>query len=73
MVAEGDSVISYNRISGTQTGEFMGVPATQQHFEISNADICRFTADGMIAEHWGVLDMVGLLRQLGVMPPAPWQ
>jgi hypothetical protein len=35
--------------------------------------VCRFSPDGLIAEHWGVLDMIGLLRQLGALPPAPWQ
>jgi predicted ester cyclase len=73
LVAEGDMVVSYARISGTQTGELMGMPATGRRFEIVNADLCRFTAEGLIAEHWGVRDMIGMLRQLGVAPPAPWQ
>jgi steroid delta-isomerase-like uncharacterized protein len=73
LVADGDLVVSYNTISGTHTGEFMGMPATGKRFEIVNADLCRFTPDGLIAEHWGVLDMIGLLRQLGAVPPAPWQ
>ncbi|HKE97979.1 MAG TPA: ester cyclase [Actinomycetes bacterium] len=73
LVAEGDMVVSYNAISGTHNGEFMGMPATGRRIEITNADLCRFSADGLIAEHWGVLDMIGLLRQLGVVPPAPWQ
>jgi predicted ester cyclase len=25
-------------------------------------------ADGKIAEHWGQVDMLGMMRQLGAMP-----
>jgi predicted SnoaL-like aldol condensation-catalyzing enzyme len=32
-------------------------------------DICRFTDDGLIAEHWGVFDMGSMMQQLGVAPP----
>lgn len=73
MVAEGDMVISYNTISGTHHGSFMGIPPTGREFTIANADVCRFTDDARIAEHWGVLDMLGLMRQLGMADPAPWQ
>ncbi len=73
MVAEGDFVISYNTITGTHLGDFMGIPPTGKPFEIANADVCRFSEDGRIAEHWGVLDMLGMMRQLGLAPPAPWE
>ncbi|HYY77999.1 MAG TPA: ester cyclase [Actinomycetes bacterium] len=73
MLGEGEMVISFNTVSGTHTGEFLGLPPTGRRFEIANADVCRFSPDGLIAEHWGVLDMIGLLRQLGAVPPAPWQ
>jgi predicted ester cyclase len=66
-------VVSSNTVSGTHTGEFFGLPPTQRRFQIANADVCRFSPDGLIAEHSGVLDMIGLLRQLGAVPPAPWQ
>jgi len=41
-------------------------PPTGRDFQITNADFCRFTADDTIAEQWGILDMIGLLRHLGL-------
>ena len=66
MVAENDLVASYNQMQGTHRGEFMGIPPTGKSFKVSAADVCRFTDDGLIAEHWGVFDMGSMMRQLGV-------
>ena len=66
MVAEDDMVVAYNSVEGTHHGEFMGIPATGKSFVLNNADFCRFTEDGLIAEHWGVFDMGSMMRQLGV-------
>lgn len=68
MVAEGDLVAAHNRMEGTHKGAFMGIPATGNSFSVYASDVCRFTEDGLIAEHWGVFDMGSLLRQLGVTP-----
>ena len=65
MVAEGDMVGAFTRVQGTHRGEFMGIPPTGRSFTIRNSDFCRFTGDGLIAEHWGLVDMASLLRQLG--------
>jgi len=55
------------------TSAAMGRPPTGRDSQVTNADFCRFTADDTIAEQWGILDMIGLLRQLGLVPAAPWQ
>jgi steroid delta-isomerase-like uncharacterized protein len=68
MVAEGDLVAAYSLMTGTHRGAFMGIPATGRSFAVYASDICRFTDEGLIAEHWGVFDMGSLLRQLGVAP-----
>jgi steroid delta-isomerase-like uncharacterized protein len=65
MMADGDMVASYNTVEGTQKGEFMGMPATGNSFKVVNADFCRFNKDGLIAEHWGVIDMGSMMQQLG--------
>lgn len=65
MVAEGDMVGAFTRVQGTHRGEFMGIPPTGNSFTISNTDFCRLTDDGLIAEHWGLVDMASMLRQLG--------
>jgi steroid delta-isomerase-like uncharacterized protein len=70
MVAEGDLVAAHNVMAGTHQGPFMGIPATGKSFSVPASDVCRFTDDGLIAEHWGVFDMGSLMRQLGVTPPS---
>ena len=66
MVAERDMVVAFTSIEGTHRGEFMGIPATQKSFTVNNADACRFTDEGLICEHWGVVDIASMMRQLGV-------
>lgn len=34
-------------------------------------DIMQFDDAGLVREHWGVADMVGLMQQLGVVPAGP--
>lgn len=46
----------------------MGNPPTGKTVEVDVFDICRFK-DGRVVEHWGVADQVGLLLQVGGMPP----
>ena len=70
MVAEGDLVAAHNVMRGTHRGAFMGIPPTGKSFSVYASDVCRFTDDGLISEHWGVFDMGSLLGQLGVSPPA---
>ena len=64
MVAEEDKAVAYGMVEGTHQGEFLGTPATGKHFKVRNIDICRFNEEGLIAEHWGVFDLTGLMRQL---------
>jgi predicted ester cyclase len=68
MVADGDRVVSHNRVSGTHKGAFMGIPPTNKRFSATALDVCRFDDSGKISEHWGVFDMLGVLVQLGVVP-----
>ena len=43
------------------------VPPTGRQFAISGIDIHAFRG-GQMAEHWHVVDLSGLLQQLGVIP-----
>ena len=65
-IKEGDKVAFRWLLSGTHLGEFMGVTATGRRVEAMGMDIVRL-ANGEIAEHWGEFDVMGLLRQLGVI------
>ena len=66
MFAEGDQVAARITISGTNTGNFMGMPATGKHVSFTGIYIARI-ANGKIVEHWGEEDGVSLLQQLGVL------
>jgi steroid delta-isomerase-like uncharacterized protein len=67
LIAEGDRVVSRERITGTHRGNYMGMPATGKRVEYNEIVIGRF-ADGRIVETWGVVDVLSLMRQLGAIP-----
>ena len=75
-VAGNDLVSAFTTVSGTHQGEFMGIPATGRPFLVHNADFCQFTDDGLICEHWGLINTASLMRQLGIAgqrrPGDPW-
>jgi steroid delta-isomerase-like uncharacterized protein len=64
---EGNKVFTYKTFHGTQTGAFMGIPPTGKEFSVDLIDILT-VADGQITEHRVVMDQLGLLQQLGVIP-----
>ena len=65
---DGDSHCGWIRASGTMTGDFLGMPASNKSATWDEVHIGRF-ADGKLAEHWAVLDQLGMLTQLGFIPP----
>ncbi len=71
VVGSGDKVVARVRATGTHEGEFMGMPATGKSFDVQLIDIMRFAEDGLVREHWGVVDMLAMLQQLGVVPEGP--
>jgi steroid delta-isomerase-like uncharacterized protein len=67
VIAEGDKVVARSTWSGTHKGEFMGIPPTGKRISIGVIDIVRY-ADGKMVEHWGQMDNLSMLQQLGVAP-----
>jgi steroid delta-isomerase-like uncharacterized protein len=63
IVADGDRVAVATTFTGTHEGELMGVAPTGRRVSVTGIDIVR-VADGRIAEHRGLTDIVGLMRQL---------
>ena len=49
----------------------MGMPPTGKSISVGVIDIFRI-AGGKIVEHWGQMDSMGMMQQLGAMP-APGQ
>jgi NADH dehydrogenase len=65
VVAQGDAVVQYGAISGTNTGPVMGQPATGRRATFPYMDLYRI-ADGRIVETWHLEDIAGMLQQLGL-------
>ena len=71
VITSGDKVVARARATGTNTGEFMGMPATGKPMDVQLIDIIRFSDDGLAREHWGVFDALAMMQQLGVVPGPP--
>jgi len=71
LIAEGDEVVLHMTWTGTHEGEFMGIPPTGKRISINVIDILGI-AEGKCVEHWGVMDSMAMMQQLGVVP-APGQ
>lgn len=67
LIAEGDKVVARNTVTGTNQGEYMGLPPSGKSVTYNEIFICRF-AGSRIAETWGVVDVLSQLRQLGAIP-----
>jgi steroid delta-isomerase-like uncharacterized protein len=68
VIASGDKAVARVVATGTQTGEFMGMPASGRQIEVQMIDIMQFDDAGKVCEHWGVMDMLSMLQQLGAIP-----
>lgn len=58
-------------MSGAHTGPFMGVPATGRPYALNGITILRFGDAGTVVERFSCADMLGLLVQIGAVPPPP--
>lgn len=68
MIAEGDKVAVLARFQGTHKGDLGDIPPTGKYVSQPFIIIYRI-ANGKIVEHWMSFDQLGLMQQLGVIPP----
>lgn len=71
VIASGDKAVARVTMTATHQGEFMGVPPTGKRVSVELIDIMRFDDSGLVCEHWGVMDAMSLMQQLGVVPAGP--
>jgi steroid delta-isomerase-like uncharacterized protein len=71
VLVDGDKVVARARFTGTHQGDFMGVPASGKGVDIALIDIIRFGDDGLAHDHWGVMDALAMLQQIGAIPDGP--
>jgi ketosteroid isomerase-like protein len=69
-IAEGDRVVTRLTSYGRHTGDLPGAPATGNEMKMTSITIHRI-AGGRLVEKWSEKDMLGMLRQIGVLPAAP--
>jgi steroid delta-isomerase-like uncharacterized protein len=66
-ISEGDRVVQRFSVHATQRGDYIGIPASGKEATWSEIHIAR-VENGKLVEHWGVVDQLSLLQQLGVIP-----
>ena len=79
-IAEGDLVVTYGRMTGRHTGNFVvwtedakverAFAPTGKSFAVRQAHFQRIQ-DGLVIEHWAVRDDQGMALQAGWLPPTP--
>jgi predicted ester cyclase len=67
-LADGDKVMHRLMGTGTMKGDFQGMKASGKTATWQEMHIGRFDANGKIVEHWGTVDQVSMLAQLGFGP-----
>ena len=70
LIVEEDKLAFRWTIIATHQGELMGMPATGIQVVWTGIKMAHF-ADGKIVEMWWAKDSMGMLQQLGVIPPMP--
>lgn len=68
-IREGDQFAAHWRMLGTHRGLFMGSPPTGRQVEAQGMIFGRIK-NGRIVEDWTLIDQIGILQQLGLVPPA---
>ncbi len=69
-IAEGDRVVTRLTAIGKHVGDLPGAPRTGNELRTTSITIHRI-AGGRLVEKWSEKDVLGFLRQIGVLPPAP--
>jgi predicted ester cyclase len=68
LVGEGNYVATLVHGEGTQTGQFLQFPPSGKHAIWRSVGFFR-VENGKIREHWGIPDLLGILIQIGIIPP----
>ena len=70
LFCEGDLVFGRGEISGTNDGEFFGIPPTNKKVTWTGTRLFRLK-DNKVTHGWFNADVAGMLVQLGVAPAPP--
>jgi len=65
-VADGEKVLVRLKVQATHTGPFGKMAPTSRTIDIDVLDLFQIR-DGVLIEHWALLDNLGMMKQLGAM------
>jgi steroid delta-isomerase-like uncharacterized protein len=68
MIAEGDKVAHRWSATGTHSGNYLGFEPTDSLIKMTGIVISRIV-DGKIVEDWSNGDELGVIQQIGILPP----
>jgi len=68
VIVEGDKAVKVWTVKATHKGEWLGIPATGKEIVVTGTNVFRI-ANGKIVECWAQMDSLGMMQQLGVIPP----
>jgi predicted ester cyclase len=69
-IASGDRIAIRGRYIGTDEGGFMpGMEPTHRTVTMESIDIVQIGDDGKHISHFGIQDTMGVMGQLGLLPP----
>ena len=72
LIGEGDKVVARWTMRGTHQGNFQGIPPTGKQVMVQGLNISRLEG-GKVVEDRAEMDALGMMQQLGVVPPPPGQ
>src|SRR6478672_3548832 len=67
LFAEGDLVFGRGEISGTNDGEFFGIPPTNKKISWTGTRLFRVT-EGKVVHGWFIADVARIFGQMGLVP-----
>jgi steroid delta-isomerase-like uncharacterized protein len=69
-LADGDRVTTFKTYYGTHEGPYLGIAPTHRKIQFETVDVMR-VQNGKITDHWGVANLLSLMRQIGGWTPPP--
>ncbi|MDQ1393007.1 MAG: hypothetical protein QOF30_1984 [Acidimicrobiaceae bacterium] len=68
-IGDGSDTFGIMVAKGTNNGPFLGAPPTGRPVTLDVFEYFHFNKDGKVSVHNGVADLLGLIAQLGFVPP----
>jgi steroid delta-isomerase-like uncharacterized protein len=63
-LADGDRVTTFKTYHGTHEGPYLGIAPSHRKIQFETVDVMR-VENGKITDHWGVANLLSLMRQIG--------